>query len=187
MLGKQVYDRMLGEKEETAVPTTWRYRFVRGEVVGKPLERGQGKVDLQRANKDPTMCLHPDASMVSRGNKESSKWWLCKDCVSRWERLPSNYLAALNSVAQERTPLDRDLHLLTWGKHAGTTYQEVFHTDPSYVKWVLETATHEKEVTSNFTHLVEYFQAKALQETFEQDGTHVPVEEYDLMEDDALL
>ena len=61
-------------------------------------------------------------------------WWTCAACGKRWERIPLTEFEPSMS-----NPLD-DNDILTFGKHLGYTYLQVWKQDPNYCQWVLETA-----------------------------------------------
>ena len=77
--------------------------------------------------------------MVRRGNAQRlltrqtihTKWWTCKDCHTRWERIQM-------PNREDRAPADQDP--LVFGKHVGKTYAEVYQRHPSYARWVVTTA-----------------------------------------------
>ena len=112
-------------------------RLIGNELVGKCL--GVSTQSKALVTTTPELCTHPNSSMVRRGNapqliegkRIQSKWWTCKDCHTRWERIPM-------PNREDRAPEDHDP--LVFGKHVGKTYAEVFQRHPSYVKWVVTTA-----------------------------------------------
>ena len=59
--------------------------------------------------------------MVQRGNK-GQECWTCSKCASRWKRKD---LALMNSESAD--PMSEDL--VTFGKHMGKTYAQVFLED----------------------------------------------------------
>ena len=79
LLGNQNYLRIFGAVRRSAeTPETPQVtRVIDGEVVGKPLEPGNGPVLI-----DPSLCVHPDQSMKKRGNRAQMRW-TCKACQSR--------------------------------------------------------------------------------------------------------
>ena len=148
LLGKETYDRIFGmSQSQLSNQEPVQFRMVKGEVVGRRLTAGGGKVDLKRAHKDPTMCEHPHHSMKARSNK-TAKWWTCVDCLSRWERLPANTLLEMN-------PEDLGQEMVSFGKHAGSTYQQVKQEDPKYCQWVMQT-TEYGEPSPEMRRLAQY-------------------------------
>ena len=99
-------------------------------VVGKELEETQGS--KAKHTHDPLTCQHPSASMKARGGREA-KWWCCLVCGRRWERLPLSSFERPNEAASGH-------HILTFGLHAGKTYDTVFKNHTQYCCWVLNTA-----------------------------------------------
>ena len=164
LLGEKVYDHLF-QKEVTAAsskPTpALELRFLRGEVVGKALDPGAGKVDKARAHMDAAMCQHPDSAMKTRSNGKQ-KWWACIKCLSRWERLSVNEVPAQNLEASDQT-------LVTFGKHAGETFLETYQTDKQYCQWVQSTVENENS-SVEFQRLAAYIHTKELEETYEMDG-----------------
>ena len=130
ILGETAFNSLFPQGQQSLsahqkAPT--QYRFIKGQVVGQPLTRGEGRKDIAKAHMDPVMCQHPVESMIPRGNK-TSKWWTCQKCQSRWARLETPDI-----------PFAQDQDLILFGKHAGTSYQEMLQQDPEYCNWVLET------------------------------------------------
>ena len=141
-LGIQAYNRIFQSQSQqqiqdqrTATPPA--PRIINGELVGKPLDPGKGKVIVP-----PDQCSHPE-DRIKRGandNRRSGggiKWWKCWDCQSRWERSPMD---AIRPV-WERVPRDDDV--LTQGRYMGTNYSEVLNRDPMYCNWVVTTSQQE--------------------------------------------
>ena len=112
-------------------------RLIGNELVGKCL--GVSTQSKALVTTTPELCTHPNSSMVRRGNapqvvegqKIQKKWWTCKDCHMRWERIQM-------PNREDRAPEDTDP--LVFGKHVGKTYAEVFQRHPSYAHWVVTTA-----------------------------------------------
>ena len=90
---------------------------------------------------DPTMCQHDQADMQKGGNTQSCKWWTCKKCLSRWERIPQAHLLDLSAE-----PTDMDL--VTFGKHQGERYHDGYLMDPGYCHWVVQEAQDQFESSS---------------------------------------
>ena len=44
-----------------------KYRFIKGQAVGQPRSKGEGKKDSAKAHMDPVMCQHPAESMIPSG------------------------------------------------------------------------------------------------------------------------
>jgi hypothetical protein len=164
LLGMDVYERVF-KTATTAKVKDWTgpLRFCKGQAVGQPRDSGAGPKDLQKAHMDPTMCQHNDQDMMPRGNK-TDKWWTCQKCLSRWDRIPD---ASPSSLA---TPDDEDL--VTFGKHAGSTFLTVFLEDTPYCEWVLRT---QEEVPTPATgsplqRLAQYIHTQNIRETHAADG-----------------
>jgi hypothetical protein len=164
MLGETVYNYMFQTKVICPAPERTQSRFVRGEAVGKPLPRGEGKTDRAKAHVDPVMCLHPDEDMLARGNKTTA-WWTCKKCNSRWERT--------NSFVSTHQPTD--LEMVRFGKHAGTTFQDLYANDLSYCLWAVRTAEEEAAnpgcgiANQALKRLAAYCCQKQMEESYEAD------------------
>ena len=109
------------------------------------------------------MCAHKDQDMMPRRNRPTCKWFTCKGCLSRWERLPGD-------SANYSAPMDRphDLDRVNFGKHTGETFLEVYQNDPGYVSWILESMTH-GEPSPAMNRLAAYFHQKQFEETVEAD------------------
>jgi len=165
LLGEQVYNRWFSTAvTDTATRASQPIvsRVIKGQAVGRELPRGEGKADAKKANKDPAMCLHPEADMQQRGNAKSS-WWSCAKCMSRWERMD---LALVNTLTPEPNSLD----LVTFGKHMGKTYEQVLQ-DPKYCEWVMETVAQGETVNNNnLLRLGEYIHSVHVQDTYAADG-----------------
>ena len=101
-------------------------------VVADRLEDGQGKQDLSRKTQDPSMCTHPEDSMMMRGAKlEKDNHWLCKDCCARWSRRPlANYRMAYSTEPDHK-------NLVTFGKYTGMTYQKAYE-DQQFVQFAID-------------------------------------------------
>ena len=119
----------------------WKYRFIKGEAVGKPLPPGKGPKMQLKAHMDPAMCLHPEEHMIRGGNKDICKWWTCAKCLLRWERFPAS---EVQNMSNEPTDMD----LVTFGKHAGERYMDVYKNSPGYCTWVVNTAQTEPLTSS---------------------------------------
>ena len=171
MLGKNVYEQLFMKATQLPAPTVTNYRFIRGEVVGKALPPGEGRVDAKKATADPALCKHPENVMIARGNGPT-KWWLCKACLSRWERLTPQ------EIDQSPNQDPGDHTIVTFGKHMGSTYLQVLE-DQNYVQWIQMTAQH-GDPSPDLQKLASYIQTKALEETYEMDG-------YQYMDQDGEL
>ena len=129
-------------------------RVIGQELVGKPLPMGLGNKRL--AVNDPLTCPHPDNAMAPRGNAHTNvrgdkiqvNWWTCKLCNSRWERQPI--------PAHQNPDEPQDSDRLTFGKHLGKTYLEVYNTEPQYCSWAIETVQHGDHPTKELQRLVDY-------------------------------
>jgi len=163
LLGEQVYNSMFQTKVICPAQEQTRYRFIRGEAVGKALPRGEGKKDAPKAHVEPAMCRHPEEDMQARGNKISA-WWTCKKCMSRWERVRKEDLTSTTGAPS-------DLDMVSFGKHAGSTFQETYLNDPSYCEWAVRTA-EEGEANHSLRRLAQYILSKRMTEVYEADETH---------------
>ena len=129
-------------------------RVIGQELVGKPLPMGLGNKRL--AVNDPLTCPHPDTAMAPRGNahmnvrgeKIQVNWWICKLCNSRWDRQPI--------PAHQNPDEPQDSDRLTFGKHLGKTYLEVYNTEPNYCSWAIETVQHGEHPSKELRRLAEY-------------------------------
>ena len=126
LLGKAVYQQLFQIAQPVVNTVKVQYRYLRGQVIGKALPRGTGQVDLKNATMDPAMCQHPADKMVPRGNK-TDKWWLCKACVSRWERLET-----IPTLSSQSITVDPSQEILPFGRYMGRTYAQIFEDDPMY-------------------------------------------------------
>ena len=66
---------------------------------------------------------------MQRGNKVTT-WWTCSKCLSRWERLP------VHEIPQTECT---DMDLMNFGKHAGSSYVDVWNMDQEYCMWAVKT------------------------------------------------
>ena len=144
-----------------------KYRFIKGQAVGKPRPQGEGKVDKTKAHMDPAMCQHPDDKMKPRGNK-GDKWWLCSACLNRWDRLEMSELNLSEG--------SMDLSILKFGKHMGSTFMEVYHQDRAYCQWILETVEN-GDPSTEIHQFAQYLHSKALEETYEMDSFNMPMDQ----------
>ena len=119
------------KKEKKSKP--WRILEFHGEkyVVGKELKEAKGPKDVKKHTHDPMICQHPSDKMLGRGGRADQKWWSCQACGTRWERIP---LSKFETTSQ---PSCKDL--LTFGKHAGKTYDFVYLNHINYCEWILRT------------------------------------------------
>ena len=83
LLGPQIYANLFQTKIVNIVQESTPIRYLRGQVVGKALPRGEGKKDKAKASVDPTMCQHPEEDMMPRGCRKDALWWTCRKCLSR--------------------------------------------------------------------------------------------------------
>ena len=51
------------------------------KFVGNPLPPAKGEFTTMRST-----CSHPTGSLAARGGRNSTFWWTCMACGSRWER-----------------------------------------------------------------------------------------------------
>jgi hypothetical protein len=84
------------------------FRIFQGEGVGKPLAPAAEGGPVR-----PELCRHLE--LVRRGNK-TSKWWTCKGCGNRYERMKIHdeecsvlTTTILKPAATSETPLTRSL------------------------------------------------------------------------------
>jgi hypothetical protein len=167
LLGNLVFENMFQSKKlNSALQQPIHYRFVRGQVVGRILPPGSGKKDQNKAHMDPAMCAHQDEDLLARGNKVQ-QWWTCKKCLSRWERLES-------SEVTSKTAEPQDQDLVTFGKHSGSTYLEVYQKDQPYCTWISEALSHGELQNGPILRLARYVELQQIAETFEAD------EEFDM-------
>ena len=61
-----------------------------------------------------------------------------------------------------------DLDRVSFGKHTGDTFLEVYQNDPGYVNWIHESMTH-GEPSPAMNRLAAYFHQKQFAETVEAD------------------
>jgi hypothetical protein len=170
ILGEKAYDALfqMGPQKLTAQNVQpVRYRFIRGQVVGQALPRGQGKKDSIKAHMDPAMCLHPEKSMMARGNAKT-QWWTCQVCLSRWARL-----AQAEVTTQTGMPQDQDL--VIFGKYTGSTYLEVLQ-DATYCNWIMDTMENDSgmmkpESSEQFQRLAQYIHLHREAETWAGDDS----------------
>ena len=162
LLGQTVYNQLFQVKVVSMDTPPQKYRFVKGQALGKALPQGEGKKDQTTAHMDPTMCQHPDDEMLLRGNK-GNLWWTCKKCLSRWERIPASQI---NTQTGEPVGTDR----LTFGKHAGETYEEVYQNDQQYCSWAEWTVAEEASTSAPLARFVEWVGTTRLLESFEADN-----------------
>ena len=100
-------------------------------VVGDRLLPGKGAKDMKKITHDPITCQHPCDQMFARGGKDGKKWWNCTACGGRWDRVPLAYYELTSA------PTCRDL--LTFGKHAGQSFDWVYLNDMAYCQWIMLT------------------------------------------------
>ena len=162
ILGEKVYDAwftvpMPQSVSQSSQPVV--HRIINGQVVGRQLERGEGAKDRLKATMDPIMCQHPTENMKARGNAKAL-WWFCEKCASRWHR------QAVSEVNQSVEPRTEDL--ITFGKHAGKKYVEVYMHEPKYCEWVMETVA-EGEASPELARLAHFIHAHQMRETYAAD------------------
>ena len=170
LLGQDVCDRLFGQTlPQPILPPQLRYRFINGQAVGKSRPPGEGKMDKMRAQMDPAMCQHPTDKMKPRGNR-GDKWWICTACLSRWDRLDHMAVNTINDM----NLADRDRNILQFGKHMGSTFLEVYQQDPEYCRWIVQTVDQgylpEGPTSENHLQFSQYFNHKALEDTWESDN-----------------
>jgi len=123
------------DQPKQAKEKPWRIlRFHDEEyVVGKQLREAQGAKDKQKHTHDRILCQHPSEKMLGRGGRNDQKWWCCQACGARWDRI-------LLSKYEPTTSQPSGKDLVTFGKHAGKTYDNVFLNNPGYCDWIMKTA-----------------------------------------------
>ena len=161
-MGKQPFTAFLQEYTEdmTGVPQRAQQanssnnqevpftRVIDGEVVGKMLPNlGQGAVDKANATHDPEICTHPQDQMMRRANKDL-KSWICKACLTRWERKPLSEFAPRSETLTHHD-------LITFGKMVGKKYIAIWD-DLDYANWVHMTAEQEKTSCPALKRLARY-------------------------------
>ena len=120
---------------------------------------------------DPSMCQHPAENMKARGNAKAL-WWFCEKCASRWAR------QAVAEVNLSLEPLNDDI--VTFGKHMGKKYVEVYMTDPKYCEWVMESVA-QSEASEQHLRLAHFIHTHQMRETYAADDW----EEFGNMETDG--
>jgi hypothetical protein len=166
ILGEKVYDAWFTAPmpewvSEMSQPVV--LKVIRGQAVGRQLARGTGAVDLAKAHMDPSMCQHPEDSMIQRGNAKQ-KWWLCTKCASRWNRLD------VEQVNTNPEPLDDDV--VTFGLHMGKKFVQVYMQEPGYCEWVMNTVAQADTVTCSpaLQRLAHFIHTHQMLETHAADG-----------------
>ena len=139
------------------------HRVIKGQAVGRQLPRGTGAKDLAKAHMDPTMCKHPEDDMIIRGNAKQ-RWWMCTKCASRWNRLE---VAEVNASPE---PMDDDV--VTFGKHMGKKFVEVYMQHPDYCEWVMHTVAQADTFTpsAELQRLAHFIHTHQMLETHAADG-----------------
>jgi hypothetical protein len=107
-IGANAYRAIVEGVRSGEKPTPEVFRIFHGEGVGKPLAPAPEGGPVH-----PDMCRHLE--LVRRGNK-TSKWWTCKGCGNRYERMKINEEECsvltptiLEAAATSETPLTRSL------------------------------------------------------------------------------
>jgi hypothetical protein len=104
VIGVEAYRAIVEGVRTGDKPPPEIFRICHGEGVGRPLPA------TTSGTVSPTMCQH--AELARRGNK-SSRWWTCKRCSSRWERVPLDEKELtpelLEAAATSTAPLTRTL------------------------------------------------------------------------------
>jgi len=173
LLGPAVFKKLFDQTPEVAPQLERiRYRFVRGEAVGKILPPGTGKKDAKGASVNPSMCQHPEVQMKRRGN-QAEKAWICLACLTRWQRLDISEINQTGEVPQ-------NTDVLTFGKHMGSTYLEVYQNDQVYCRWIMATMD-QQEGTEPIRKFASYINNKEMALTYEADPfVHVDNEDEDM-------
>lgn len=134
---EEEYEKIYVDPDRPSQKTNkpWRIITFQGEkyVVGKEMPEGKGVVDKKKHTHDPLTCQHPSDMMSGRGGRGDKKWWCCQACGTRWERI---LLSSFEGTKDRQSGTD----LITFGKHAGKTYNTVYVQHPDYCDWILRTA-----------------------------------------------
>ena len=136
------------KQKKTSKP--WRILNVKGEpyVVGKELKESQGTKDATKHTHDPMLCQHPSEKMLARGGRNDQRWWCCQACGARWERIP------LSKYETNEQPSGKDL--VTFGMHAGKTYNNVYLSHPTYCDWIMKTAETGDDASAQLIKFARY-------------------------------
>ena len=102
----------------------------------------------------PQLCQHPYTSMKARGNRDQ-KWWTCVLCQSRWERMPMTIPTGY--------PTDDDP--VTFGRHQGSTFLQIYQSHRDYAEWVLRTIESGDGTSPGLRRLGEYLVMKEAMQT----------------------
>jgi len=165
LLGQPVYNALFQAKQYTiATPPPSKLRFLKGQVVGKQLPPGEGKADKVKASMDPAICLHPEEEMIPRGNK-LNKWWTCRKCLSRWERMDTVEVTATSGQVSH-------LDLMTFGKYTGDTFQSVAQNHREYCIWAQRTVEEDPRTSGGLQRFVRYLDELAMAHINEADDFH---------------
>ena len=159
-----------------STPPLTKFRFLKGQVVGKQLPPGEGAKDKKKAHMDPAMCTHPETSMMPRGNR-LNKWWTCEKCLSRWQRLTQ---VEVTNVGEEVHHQD----LMTFGMYCGDTYQSVAMNHHDYCTWAMKTIAEDPRPSGGLRRFVNYLEELALNETWEADAFYDQELQNSLLTDD---
>ena len=124
------------QKKPKGKKEPWRILTFKDEkwVVGNQWPEGKGKQDMKKRTLDPILCQHPTDMMQARGGRNNLQWWNCQACGTRWERIPLSKFESTPDI-----PISGKTKV-TFGRHAGLTYDEVYQQHPSYCGWVINTA-----------------------------------------------
>ena len=90
-------------------------------------------------------------------------------------------LATATATGQASTPfrLPTDADRITFGKHRGITYRQLYDNFPKYVQWVINEATDNEECQPDLVRLNSYLTAKRERETAMQDDERADEESPD--------
>ena len=114
--------------------------ILNGQIIGKKLPNDSKSEKTPTASlKTPELCLHAADRMMKGGNK-NTKWWTCKDCLTRWERQPIG--------DRSGPPLPTDL--MMFGKYPTETYEKVYRDHGRYALWLQASVDYE---TPSSAHL----------------------------------
>jgi hypothetical protein len=89
---------------------------------------------------------------------------MCTKCASRWNRLE---VAEVNASPE---PMDDDV--VTFGKHMGKKFVEVYMQHPDYCEWVMDTVAQADTFTpsAELQRLAHFIHTHQMLETHAADG-----------------
>ena len=152
-----------------------RVLMFKGEpfIVGRAKEPGTGKVDQTKFTHDPALCQHPTDKMKGRGNTETSLWWLCQACGSRWERIK------LSKYEPEKDSPLSDRDLITFGRYTGHTYLSAWSLDKPWCQIQMMLAEQEDASYLN-KRFAQYLVQKEIDENIQLSDWETPAGRLDM-------